>query len=108
MITHRVILVDNDHTVCVAMPEHAALQLIALHLRLDKEVPKLQHPPKLLRPVALCTATQWLDASTTHYDALTYVAMLLSSFTSLRDDTYPLIALCTEIRALLAQLEQWE
>jgi hypothetical protein len=108
MNTHCVILVDDRHTVCVAMPEHAALQLIALHLRLDKEVPKLQHRPKLFRPVALCTATQWLDASATHYDALSYVAMLLASFTALRDDTYPLISLCTEIRALLAQLEQWE
>jgi hypothetical protein len=40
-------------------------------------------------------------------NGLAYMNQLESSFAAIRETSYPLISLLTEIRALQAQLEQW-
>ncbi|MNO09229.1 hypothetical protein D3C81_2322640 [compost metagenome] len=40
-------------------------------------------------------------------NGLEYINQLEKAFASIRETSYPLVSLLTEIRALQAQLEQW-
>ncbi|MGZ9583627.1 hydrolase/acyltransferase [Paenibacillus marinisediminis] len=93
----------------VEMPADYAYQLSALNLRLNKEIGKLTAPnvPKLPVAVAECDGLELLREQEQIISGLDYMNRLERAFSSIRETEYPLIALLTEIRALLAQLEQW-
>ncbi|RKP44784.1 hydrolase/acyltransferase [Cohnella endophytica] len=93
----------------VEMPASHAYQLSALNLRLHKELTKLtaDNVPKLPRAIAECRALDLLDENQTPAGGLQYVNELEQTFSSIREGSYPLVSLLTEIRALQAQLEQW-
>lgn len=104
-----VILQREQNLIFVEMPREYAYQLSALNLRLNKEVGKLtaDNIPVLPLAVAECEELDLLQESLSVRSGLEYVQELESSFSSLKEENYPLISLLTEIRALLAQLEQW-
>lgn len=93
----------------VEMPASHAYQLSALNLRLHKELSKLtaDNVPKLPRAIAECRSLDLLDENLVPAGGLQYVNELEQTFSSIREDSYPLVSLLTEIRALQAQLEQW-
>ena len=93
----------------VEMPATHAYQLSALLLRLHKEIGKLtaDNVPKLPRVLAECSALELLDPAASVTRGLDYMARLEREFAAIREQSYPLVSLLTEIRALLAQLEQW-
>ncbi|QMV43293.1 hydrolase/acyltransferase [Cohnella cholangitidis] len=93
----------------VEMPASHAYQLSALNLRLHKELSKLtaDNVPQLPKAIAEFRALDLLDENRSAIGGLTYVNELEQTFSSIREGSYPLISLLTEIRALQAQLEQW-
>lgn len=93
----------------VEMPASHAYQLSALNLRLHKELSKLtaDNVPKLPKAIAEFRALDLLDENQSPIGGLDYVNGLEQTFASIRESSYPLISLLTEIRALQAQLEQW-
>jgi hypothetical protein len=93
----------------VEIPSTHAYQLSALILRLHKELSKLtaDNVPVLPHVIAECREAELLDPSVQRMDSLTYIRDLENTFASVREQSYPIIALLTEIRALGAQLEQW-
>lgn len=93
----------------VEIPATHAYQLSALILRLHKELSKLtaDNVPALPQVIAECREVELLDPSVRRMDSLTYIKDLEQAFASIREQSYPVIALLTEIRALGAQLEQW-
>jgi len=93
----------------VEIPATHAYQLSALILRLHKELGKLtaDNVPALPQVIAECREAELIDPSVRRMDSLTYIRNLEQAFASVREQSYPLIALLTEIRALGAQLEQW-
>ncbi|MBO2943731.1 hydrolase/acyltransferase [Paenibacillus sp. F411] len=103
------ILQHGDQLQYVEMPSDYAYQLSALNLRLNKEISKLTAAgkPELPLAVAECSQLELLQEGSHIIGGLDYINQLESSFASLNESEYPLIALLTEIRALQAQLEQW-
>lgn len=93
----------------VEMPASHAYQLSALNLRLHKELSKLtaDNVPKLPRAVAECSKLELLNENDAKVGGLDYINGLERVFSAIREGSYPLISLLTEIRALQAQLEQW-
>jgi predicted glycosyltransferase len=93
----------------VEMPASHAYQLSALNFRLHKELSKLtaDNVPQLPKAIAEFRALDLLDENQSPIGGLQYVNELEQSFASIRESSYPLISLLTEIRALQAQLEQW-
>lgn len=93
----------------VEMPASHAYQLSALNLRLHKELTKLtaDNVPKLPRAIAECKALELLNENEAPIGGLDYINALERTFSAIRENAYPLVALLTEIRALQAQLEQW-
>ncbi|QJD87307.1 hydrolase/acyltransferase [Cohnella herbarum] len=93
----------------VEMPASHAYQLSALNLRLHKELTKLtaDNVPKLPKAIAEFRALDLLDEKRCPIGGLQYVNELEQTFASIREGSYPLVSLLTEIRALQAQLEQW-
>ena len=93
----------------VEIPSTHAYQLSALNLRLHKELNKLtaDNIPQLAHVVAECREVELLDHSVQRMDSLTYIQELEQAFVAIREQSYPIISLLTEIRALGAQLEQW-
>lgn len=104
-----VILQKNADLFFVEMPADYAYQLSALNLRLNKEIDKLTASvvPELPLAVAECDQLDLLQEHLQIQDGLAYINALEQSFASIDEQSYPLIALLTEIRALQAQLEQW-
>lgn len=104
-----VLLQLDDQLEFVEIPAEYAYQLSALNLRLHKETGKLTAPdvPRLPRVIAECGEVDILEPSAARTDSLTYIQRLEAQFASIRETSYPLVSLLTEIRALLAQLEQW-
>ncbi|MFC4597358.1 hydrolase/acyltransferase [Cohnella hongkongensis] len=105
------VLLQHEHGSLdfVEMPASHAYQLSALNLRLHKELSKLtaDNVPKLPKAIAEFRSLELLDEKRAPIGGLHYVNELERTFASIREDSYPLIALLTEIRALQAQLEQW-
>ncbi|MCG7408873.1 hydrolase/acyltransferase [Paenibacillus sp. ACRRX] len=93
----------------VAMPADYAYQLSALNLRLNKEIGKLtaSNVPSLPFAVAECDQLELLREQDTLTSGIEYMTRLEQAFAAIQETEYPLISLLTEIRALLAQLEQW-
>ncbi|WP_276353797.1 hydrolase/acyltransferase [Cohnella caldifontis] len=93
----------------VEMPSSHAYQLSALNLRLHKELTKLtaDNVPDLPKAVAECQGLELLDESMSPVSGLAYINELERAFAGIREQSYPLVSLLTEIRALQAQLEQW-
>ncbi|RUS45360.1 hydrolase/acyltransferase [Cohnella sp. AR92] len=105
-----IILQNRDGSLqFVEMPASHAYQLSALNLRLHKELDKLtaDNVPELPKAVAECAALELLDENASPVNGLAYINELEKSFSSIRESSYPLVSLLTEIRALQAQLEQW-
>ncbi|RXZ84042.1 hydrolase/acyltransferase [Paenibacillaceae bacterium] len=93
----------------VEMPATHAYQLSALNLRLHKEIDKLtaDNIPYLPYVIAECGELELHDPKIAIVDGLSYLNELEKDFNSVKEQSYPLISLLTEIRALQAQLEQW-
>jgi hypothetical protein len=93
----------------IEMPASHAYQLSALLLRLHKEIGKLtaDNVPQLPRVAAECSGLELLDPAASVTSGLDFLTRLEREFAAIREQSYPLISLLTEIRALLAQLEQW-
>lgn len=104
-----IIMHGQDGLSFVEMPESHAYQLSALNLRLHKELDKLtaDNVPSLPYAAAECSALELHDKSLRVISGLDYMNELEQQFAAIREQSYPLISLLTEIRALLAQLEQW-
>lgn len=103
-------LQDGSELTVVEMPLDYAYQLSALNLRLHKELEKLTVATKPILPRVIAECGPELivhDVNLVVHGGLDYMVELERSFASLDEKAYPLIALLTEIRALLAQLEQW-
>ncbi|OMF30834.1 hydrolase/acyltransferase [Paenibacillus sp. FSL H8-0548] len=110
MATMRyVLLKQNESIFFVEMPSSHAYQLSALNLRLHKEIDKLtaEHIPSLPYAVAECNDVELHDSSLEIINGLDYINSLEQDFVRVQENSYPLISLLTEIRALQAQLEQW-
>lgn len=93
----------------VEMPADYAYQLSALNLRLNKEIGKLTaaNVPKLPIAIAECEQLELLREQDQLIAGIDYMHRLERAFSGIQETEYPLISLLTEIRALLAQLEQW-
>jgi hypothetical protein len=93
----------------VQMPESHMYQLTALNRRLHKEIVKLtaDNLPELPRLIAECDNLELVEPDYPLLNGLEYINQLEQAFASIRETTYPLVSLLTEIRALQAQLEQW-
>ncbi|MDP5276317.1 hydrolase/acyltransferase [Chengkuizengella axinellae] len=104
-----VILQLDEKIEFVEMPSTHAYQLSALNRRLHKELDKLtaDNAPKLPIAIAECDNLESIQEGIKITDGLTYMSGLEKEFSSTEETSYPLISLLTEIRALLAQLEQW-
>lgn len=92
----------------VEMPDTHAYQLSALNLRLHKELDKLTAAE--VPPLARCIAefsSELHERGLPTQSGLEHLEQLERSFKEIPEKSYPLISLLTEIRALLAQLEQW-
>lgn len=110
MPTMRYVILQLNHELqFVEMPADYAYQLSALNLRLHKEIAKLtaEQVPPLPRAVAECDQLDLLEETHHITGGLEYINALEASFSSIKETSYPLISLLTEIRALQAQLEQW-
>lgn len=110
MSTMRYIIMHGEDGLSfVAMPASYAYQLSALNLRLHKELDKLtaDNVPRLPYAAAECSDLELHDKSLHVIQGLDYLTELERQFADIREQSYPLISLLTEIRALLAQLEQW-
>lgn len=107
--TKIVLLQDGADLTFVEMPATHAYQLSALNVRLHKEVGKLTaaNVPSLPQVVAECTEVEIIQDKYTIMSGLEYINQLEASFAAIQEESYPLISLLTEIRALQAQLEQW-
>lgn len=93
----------------VEMPASYAYQLTALNKRLHKEISKLtaQDVPSLAHAVAECSELELTSETVSIMTGLDYLNQLEHAFSSIQEQTYPLVSLLTEIRALQAQMEQW-
>lgn len=93
----------------VEMPESHMYQLTALNRRLHKEIAKLTAAsvPELPHLIAEFSNLDLIDTAYPLTNGLTYLNGLEQTFASIPETSYPLVSLLTEIRALLAQLEQW-
>ena len=100
----------KDRLQFVAMPATHMYQLTALHQRLHKEISKLtaEHVPDLPYVIAECDQLEIIDPAYTVMHGLDYVNELERAFSAINEPSYPLVSLLTEIRALQAQLEQWD
>lgn len=107
--TKIVLLQDGAELIFVEMPATHAYQLEALIIRLHKELGKLtaDNVPSLPHAVAELSRVEFLQDQYSITRGLDYINQLEASFAAIREQSYPLIALLTEIRALQAQLEQW-
>jgi len=107
--TKIVLLQDGAELIFVEMPATYAYQLEALIIRLHKELGKLtaDNVPSLPHAVAELSRVEFLQDKYSITRGLDYINQLEASFAAIREQSYPLIALLTEIRALQAQLEQW-
>lgn len=103
------ILKLGDHLEFVEMPSTYMYQLTALNRRLHKELDKLTagNVPRLPYLIAECDDLELVDEQYPVTGGLEYVNRLESAFAAIEENSYPLISLLTEIRALQAQLEQW-
>jgi len=103
------ILLNDGRPEFVEMPASHAYQLTALLQRLHKEIGKLtaENVPPLAEAIAECDALEIVHTDYAVTSGLEYLTRLERAFSSIRETRYPLISLLTEIRALLAQLEQW-
>ncbi|MCR8659518.1 hydrolase/acyltransferase [Paenibacillus endoradicis] len=110
MATMRYVLMQQQTKLTfIEMPATHAYQLSALNLRLRKEIDKLtaEEVPNLPYAVAECDAVE-LHTDFVHIQSgLDYINDLEADFAAVKEKSYPLISLLTEIRALQAQLEQW-
>jgi len=108
-LSHIVFRSNDGSLQFVEMPSSHAYQLSALNLRLHKELSKLtaDNVPELPKAVAECRELELLDDSMTAISGLDYINELERNFAAIREQSYPLVSLLTEIRALQAQLEQW-
>lgn len=99
----------NGSLLWVEMPATHAYQLSALILRLHKELSKLtaDNVPELPNAIAECAGLELLIENEAPVSGLAYINELEKSFAAIRETSYPLVSLLTEIRALQAQLEQW-
>jgi len=104
-----VLLQSGDRLQFVEMPSSHAYQLTALHQRLHKEIGKLtaERVPELPVAVAEFDNLELTSDRCRTVSGLEYMSELERSFSAINEKNYPLISLLTEIRALLAQLEQW-
>ncbi|PZD94650.1 hydrolase/acyltransferase [Paenibacillus sambharensis] len=110
MPTMRYIIMQSDSGLSfVEMPASHAYQLSALNLRLHKELDKLTaaNVPVLPYAVAECAELELHNKSLPVTGGLDYMNELERQFAGIKEHSYPLISLLTEIRALQAQLEQW-
>lgn len=109
MAEFRYVLLSGKDLTFVEMPATHAYQLTALIHRLHKEIGKLTAAgvPELPRAVAECDHLELTAPGATVVSGLDYVRELEAAFAAIEEKEYPLISLLTEIRALLAQLEQW-
>lgn len=100
----------NQECFVVSMPEDHMYQLTALHVRLHKEIDKLtaDQKPVLATVIAECADLDILDNTVSVYGGYEYLTELERTFAVVPEKEYPLISLLTEIRALQAQMEQWE
>ncbi|WP_199624335.1 hydrolase/acyltransferase [Paenibacillus alkalitolerans] len=104
-----IVLFDGKALDFVEMPASHAYQLTALHHRLHKEIGKLtaENVPALPQAVAECDALELVNKDYTLTGGLEYMNRLEGTFAGIKERSYPLVSLLTEIRALQAQLEQW-
>jgi len=104
-----VLLQQQSQLTFVEMPASHAYQLSALNLRLRKEIDKLtaDEVPSLPLAVAECDAVELHSDTMSIVSGLDYINKLEAEFAAVKEKSYPLISLLTEIRALQAQLEQW-
>lgn len=110
MATMRYVLLQQQTKLTfVEMPATHAYQLSALNLRLRKEIDKLtaEEVPSLPYAIAECDAVELHSDVVTIQSGLDYINELEADFAAVKEKSYPLISLLTEIRALQAQLEQW-
>lgn len=110
MATMRYVLLQQETQLTfVEMPATHAYQLSALNLRLRKEIDKLtaEEIPALPLAVAECDAVELHNPEINIVSGLDYINTLEAEFAAIKEKSYPLISLLTEIRALQAQLEQW-
>lgn len=105
----RYVLLSGDGLTFVEMPATHAYQLTALMHRLHKEIGKLTASgvPQLPKAVAECDNLELTGPGGSVLNGLVFVRQLEQDFSRIEEKEYPLISLLTEIRALLAQLEQW-
>lgn len=108
-IMRYVLLQQETKLTFVEMPASHAYQLSALNLRLRKEIDKLtaDEVPGLPLAVAECDAVDIHNDAVQIVSGLDYINQLEADFAGVKEKSYPLISLLTEIRALQAQLEQW-
>jgi len=108
-MSHILLQQTDGKMLSVEIPATHAYQLSALNLRLHKELAKLtaDNVPALPKVIAECRGLELLDDTVETVDALRYINELERSFAAIREQSYPLVSLLTEIRALQAQLEQW-
>ena len=104
-----VVLQHREQLTFVEMPASYAYQLSALNRRLQKEMDKLTASPLPDLPIAVaeCSELELFETGHDKIDGLNYMNALEETFSSIRETSYPIISLLTEIRALQAQLEQW-
>jgi len=107
--TKIVLFQSGAELLFVEMPATHAYQLEALNVRLHKEIGKLtaDNVPQLPQVVAECSQVEFLQDKYSTMNGLDYMNQLEASFVAIREQSYPIISLLTEIRALQAQLEQW-
>ena len=105
----HVLMKQNEHIFFVEMPATHAYQLSALNLRLHKEIDKLTaaQVPSLPLAIAECSDVELHHTSVSILTGIEYINSLEKDFVQVQEQSYPLISLLTEIRALQAQLEQW-
>lgn len=104
-----VLLQEGVNLTFVEMPATHAYQLEALIVRLHKELGKLtaDNVPSLPQAIADCAEIEFVHDDYTITNGLDYINQLERTFAEINEQSYPLISLLTEIRALQAQLEQW-
>lgn len=110
MSKKKIVLLQDEATLYfVAMPASHAYQLAALIVRLHKEISKLTavNVPRLPQIIAECSDVEFLQDQYSTIEGLDYINQLEADFSAVKETSYPLVSLLTEIRALQAQLEQW-
>lgn len=110
MANMRYVLLQGKELIFVAMPATHAYQLTALMHRLHKEIGKLTagNVPDLPLALAEFDNLELTGSAGRIVSGPDFVRQLEQAFARIEEKAYPLISLLTEIRALLAQLEQWE